>query len=201
MINQRTQRSRAFAPDPDAQGRTCEIPGCPAGAGYRAPKSRTSLNEYWWFCLDHVREYNGAWDFYKGMSAGQIEAQIRADTRWQRPSWPLGRLGSGQIDEEALRDPLGVLSAAGVRGGRRAASEAARPELPAKLRQPLELLGLAWPVSLDELKSRYKTLAKRHHPDANHGDRAAEERLKEINLAYSALRRHLGGASEARGAA
>jgi len=31
-------------------------------------------------------------------------------------------------------------------------------------------------------------LAKLHHPDANGGDRAAEERLKTINLAYAALR-------------
>ena len=52
-------------------------------------------------------------------------------------------------------------------------------------------LGLDWPVSLDVLKTRYKELAKRHHPDANGGDRASEERLKTINLAYAAIRQHL----------
>jgi DnaJ-class molecular chaperone len=44
---------------------------------------------------------------------------------------------------------------------------------------------------MEQLKSRYHELAKRHHPDANNGDRAAEERLKSINLAYSALRAKL----------
>ncbi len=191
MINRRTQRSRAFAPDPDARGRACDIPGCGELAGYRAPKSRTTLNEYFWFCLEHVRAYNGSWDFYKGMTPGQIEAQIRADTAWQRPSWPLGRLGAGMVDEDVIRDPLGTLAAGGMRAGKREAAHP-RQEPPSGLREPLTTLGLVWPVSLGEVKSRYKDLAKLHHPDANGGSRDAEERLKTINLAYSALRRHLG---------
>ena len=190
MINRRTPRSRAFAPDPDAPGRTCDIPACGELAGYRAPKSRTTLNDYFWFCLEHVRAYNASWDYYKGMNAGQIEAQIRADTAWQRPTWPLGRLGAGVVDEDVIRDPLGTLAAGGVRGGRREAAHP-RQEPPASLREPLTTLGLVWPVSLDEVKHRYKDLAKLHHPDANGGSRDAEERLKTINLAYSTIRRHL----------
>ena len=59
------------------------------------------------------------------------------------------------------------------------------------MREPLATLGLNWPLTLDALKTRYKQLAKQHHPDANGGDRAAEERLKTINLAYAALRGRL----------
>jgi hypothetical protein len=197
VINRRTPRSRAFAPDPDAPGRSCDLPGCDEPGGYRAPKSRTTLTDYHWFCLEHVRAYNAKWDYYKGMTPGQIEAQIRADTAWQRPTWPLGRLGSGMVDEEVIRDPLGVLAAGGMRGGRRGAGPA-REEAPPALREPLLTLGLDWPVSLEAAKSRYKDLAKLHHPDANNGSRDAEERLKTINLAYSALRRHLNEAPVAR---
>ncbi|MBU6500121.1 MAG: J domain-containing protein, partial [Rhodospirillales bacterium] len=64
-------------------------------------------------------------------------------------------------------------------------------EAPADLRAPLATLGLGWPLTIEELKTRYKELAKRHHPDANNGDRGAEERLKTINLAYAALRGRL----------
>ena len=159
------------------------MPGCGAPGEYRAPKSRRQLNEYWWFCLDHVRAYNAAWDFYKGMTPGQIEAELRADTAWQRPSWPLGHLGA-RLEEAFAGDPLHVLDTAGLRA-RRAA------EPPSEMREPLATLGLSWPVTMDEVKSRYKELAKRHHPDANNGDRAAEERLKTINLAYAALRTRL----------
>jgi hypothetical protein len=155
---------------------------------YRAPKSRSALNDYWWFCLEHVRAYNGAWDYYKGMTPGEIEAQLRSDTAWQRPSWPLGRLGgSAAWDEDALRDPLHILASAGAdrSNSRREA------EIPPELREPLATLGLTWPTTLEVVKTRYKELAKRHHPDANGGNRMAEERLKTINLAYATLRSRL----------
>jgi DnaJ domain len=163
------------------------MPECDAAGEYRAPKARDRLNDYHWFCLEHVRAYNAGWDFYKGMSAAQIEAQLRADTAWQRPTWPLGRLGSQWNEEDYLRDPLGMLNDGKPR---RPPPEGA----PAELREPLATLGLVWPVTLDEAKSRWRELAKIHHPDANGGDRDAEERLKIINLAYAALRTKLATA-------
>jgi hypothetical protein len=169
-------------------GRGCDIPGCENAGEYRAPKSRRSLNDYYWFCLEHVRAYNSTWDYYKGMSPGEIEAQLRADTAWQRPSWPLGRLGrTAAWDEELLRDPLHLLAAGRIK------RVPAKPQhdMPPELREPLATLGLSWPTTLEAVKTRYKELAKRHHPDANGGDRAAEERLKVINLAYAALRSRL----------
>jgi len=186
------RRPRAYAPDPAAPaGRTCDMPGCGAAGEYRAPKSRAQLNEYWWFCLEHVRAYNASWDYYKGMSAAEIESHLRQDTAWDRPTWPLGRLAGGSpLDrleaEGLLRDPLGLLR----NGGRRTTTHAAE-QAPPDLRPHLAVLDLTWPVALDDVKTRYKALAKRWHPDANGGDRAAEERLKEINLAYTALRSRL----------
>ena len=64
-------------------------------------------------------------------------------------------------------------------------------ETPGDLREPLMTLGLTWPTTLHEVKTRYKELAKRHHPDANGGSRDSEERLKTINLAYATLRSRL----------
>lgn len=187
MTTRRTPRARAFAPDPAAPGHTCDMPSCTAAGEYRAPKSRTSLNEYHWFCLEHVRAYNASWDFYKGMTPGQIEAQTRADTGWQRPTWPLGSLGKqSAMDEAMARDPFDILHAA--KPGR---ARPAPTSVPADLREPMHTLGLEWPVSIDTVKSRYKELAKRHHPDANGGDRASEERLKTINIAYAAIRHYL----------
>jgi hypothetical protein len=187
-MTRRTPRPRAYAPDPAAPGRCCDMPGCGAAGEYRAPKSRQTLTDYWWFCLEHVRAYNGSWDFYKGMSPAEVEQQLRADTSWQRPSWPLGRLGTGAWEQEVLRDPLHILAAGQLNQPRRGA----RQQMPSELREPLATLGLSWPTTLETVKSRYKELAKQHHPDANGGSRDAEERLKTINLAYAALRSRLG---------
>lgn len=153
---------------------------------YRAPKSRATLNQYHWFCLEHVRAYNASWDYYKGMTPGQIETETRHDASWQRPTWPLGSLGRKGFDETHLRDPLELLATGRVKQGQQR-----RSNTPTELREPIQTLGLEWPVALDALKTRYKELAKRHHPDANGGDRAAEERLKSINIAYAAVRHYL----------
>jgi hypothetical protein len=189
MTTRRTARPRAYAPDPAApEGRACDMPSCGAAGEYRAPKSRSALNDYWWFCLEHVRAYNGSWDYYKGMTPGEIEAQLRSDTAWQRPTWPLGRLGTGIWEEEVMRDPLHILAAARIDRGK---ARPAQGGAPTELREPLATLGLSWPTTLEAVKTRYKELAKRHHPDANGGSRDAEERLKTINLAYAALRTRL----------
>ncbi len=84
--------------------RPCDHPGCVGGGDFRAPKSRLDLHDYHWFCLEHVRAYNSAWNYYAGMSDAEIEAEIRHDTVWQRPSWRLGdRHGPGYA--ERIRDP------------------------------------------------------------------------------------------------
>lgn len=188
MTTRRVPRARAYAPDPDAPGRRCDMPDCEDLGCYRAPKSRTSLNDYLWLCLDHVRAYNAKWDYYKDMTPGQIEQELRADASWQRPTWRLGSNGGSRITDEALlRDPL--LNMAGRRphpSHSHHAAELAPPEL----RQPLDVLGLSWPVSMDTVKARYKALAKLHHPDANGGGEAADAQIKAINIAYSTLKMH-----------
>ncbi len=174
------RKPKAYDPDPEAPGQPCDAPGCLNHGEYRAPKSRTNLRAFYWFCLEHVREYNAGWDFYKGMSPGEIEQEVRADTHWQRPTWPLGRLGQSRMDEQVEAELHAFTF------GARPAPP--KPAAPPELREALGVLNLTWPVTMDAVKTRYKELAKRHHPDANGGDKASEEILKSVNLAYAALR-------------
>ncbi|WP_419896213.1 J domain-containing protein [Roseomonas sp. USHLN139] len=186
----RTDSSTPFRP--------CDAPGCEAPGEFRAPRDRSRLRDYHHFCLEHVRAYNQAWDYYKGMSADEIEANLREDTSWQRPTWPLGRLGAQRkLNPEMFRDPLGLFGQAPPTP-RKSAKEA-----PPELRAALDMLGLGWPLENDALRARYKELAKRYHPDTNGGDKSAEDRLKDINRAYSLLRKRLASqtAEEGREAA
>lgn len=179
--------------DPDAPSRPCDRAGCSLPGEFRAPRSTAKLNEYFWFCLPHVREYNASWDYYKGMSPQEIEANLRHDSGWHRPTWPLGRLGAARtLGPETLRDPLGVLHGTPSHARRTQGPVEAAAKPPPELRAALDVLGLEWPLDHLALRSRYKELAKRLHPDLNNGDRGAEEKLKDVNRAYSLLRKRLG---------
>jgi curved DNA-binding protein len=56
-----------------------------------------------------------------------------------------------------------------------------------KYRDYYEILGVDKKASADEIKKAYRKLAKKYHPDAHPGDKAAEEKFKEINEAYEVL--------------
>jgi DnaJ-domain-containing protein 1 len=171
--------------------RPCDHPGCAAGGDYRAPKSRLRLHDYYWFCLEHVREYNSAWNYYAGMDDAQVEAEIRRDTVWQRPSWPLGdRHGPGYAGR--IRDYFGVFSDDPESVDARDHHNGGRRHTVARAlsvrEQALAVFEMEPPFTAERLKARYKTLVKLHHPDSHGGDKAAEERLKVINQAYATLK-------------
>ena len=90
---------RYHIPDPPPQAMRCHHSGCEAEGLYRAPKSPDQLNQYLWFCLDHVREYNKSWDFYAGMNTDQIEKQVRG----KRTVTSVARLDDRERVEEISR--------------------------------------------------------------------------------------------------
>lgn len=63
-------------------------------------------------------------------------------------------------------------------------------------RDPFSVLGISSSATEDEIKSAYRKLAKKYHPDLNPGDKAAEEKMKEVNEAYAqAMQIRKGGGS------
>lgn len=55
------------------------------------------------------------------------------------------------------------------------------------MRDPYEVLGIKKDASAEQIRSAYRKLAKTSHPDLHPGDKAAEERFKEISAAYELL--------------
>jgi hypothetical protein len=150
----------------------CDVKGCKKAGCCRAPKDRT-LKEYYHFCPEHAAEYNKNWDYYKDMSADDIERTIREDTVWQRPTWAFGK-------KAKINDPLGILGEANGVGQ-------AAPKMDKETEQAMHILGLTPPLTKDKIKRKYRELAKQYHPDKTGGNKEAEERFRRVVEAYNKL--------------
>ena len=175
--------------------RACDHPGCSKAATARAPKSRDMLNEHYWFCQPHAAEYNRNWNFFAGMSEGEIRRRQQDELfTGGRPTW---EMKAGRMSREAAafsskfrkgegyRDPFNLF---GKNGGR------PNPEPDDRRLGKIERNALA-DLDLDagadgpKIRTRYTELVRRLHPDANGGDRAGEHRLQRVIKAYQALRK------------
>ncbi|MEH3119222.1 MAG: DnaJ domain-containing protein [Methylorubrum populi] len=181
----------------------CEASGCTHPGLYRAPKGRRQEGQYWRFCIDHVRAYNAAYNYFDGMNDAAVEAYQKDAMIGHRPTWSMGvnpaaagsegnAKGSKAEAERdwAYADPLGILRANGLGGEsrRQAAPEPQRPRHSAAVRKALDVMGLEENADTAAIKAHYKTLVKRFHPDANGGDRSFEDRLRDIIRAHDVLR-------------
>lgn len=164
--------------DRPVKTRGCDCPGCGETGDYRAPKNR-ALSDYYFFCLNHVRVYNAAWDYFAGMTGADIENHIRNATVWERPTWPMGEW---RKREQELRDKV----------MREFFSEAdmdpPAPAMPQVERDALAVLELNPPVTFAVIKTQYRALVKRYHPDLHGGSVEASEKFKGINQAFAVLR-------------
>ena len=173
---------------PETEARRCSVANCAEPAAFRVPKSRENLSDYLWCCLEHARAHNESWDFFKGMDDAAIE-RFRDDAiLGHRPTWPLGKRAAGTPNPFGVG---GVRDSHGTFGGD--ADDEPRIRRPERTLtrlqiQALDTLRLPHGATLIEIKARYKELVKRFHPDANGGDRGAEERLKQVIKAYGVLR-------------
>jgi DnaJ domain len=174
----------------------CEWPGCANAASHRAPKGRGRENEYWRFCLDHVREYNHSYNFFAGMSDDAVARYQKDALTGHRPTWKLGANGGGHGAKRGrpfdaafgADDPFEMFGELGSRANAKRERPREAPTVHNAQLKALHTLGLEAGAERAEIKSRFKELVKRHHPDANGGDRSTEDRLVEIIQAYNYLK-------------
>lgn len=169
--------------------RKCQWEGCEQPGTHKAPLGRDREGQYVHFCFDHVREYNKSYNFFSGLDDDAISKFQKDALTGHRPTWTIGVNKWGR-DEPAPMDPRAAMNPR-VQARLNRANKPQTPQsrrlrsLEAKAFDDLRLPHSATP---DEIKSRYKELVKRHHPDANGGDRSSEERLRQIIQAYKFLR-------------
>src|SRR6202140_1413230 len=119
-------------PDQDRRRRAelppCQWPRCEAPATHRAPKGRLHANEYWRFCLEHVREYNNSYNFFAGMSDDAVAQYQKEAVTGHRPTWKMGSIGGKRAAPRRARggfraaeweaaDPFSMLGETGAQPG------------------------------------------------------------------------------------
>lgn len=137
--------------------RLCDAEGCSEKADHPARKSPHS-NERWWFCEVHAADYNRNWDFFRGMSEEEA-VRFQADE---------SRTRHAKADSWGWEGPE-------------------KDGLTRAERDAWEVLDLEPGTDPQEVKARYRSMAKTYHPDRNPGDKEAEQQFHRIQAAYDFL--------------
>lgn len=184
--------NRRKKPKQEPTKQMCEYPGCMKPGDHRAPKGAGREGEYYHFCIDHVREYNKTYNYFNGMADEAVADFQRAAMTGHRPTWKMGDRHAGNPQERArasaraysgrFRDPHKMF-----REEDDARANGQRKMLPLE-QKAYETLDIDPSATKPEIKARFKELVKKHHPDANGGDRGSEERLRQIISAYNTLK-------------
>jgi hypothetical protein len=167
--------------------RPCDHAGCPEQGKFRAPKSPDRVDDYWWFCKDHVREYNLKWNFFHGATEADYNDQVQKDRVWERETKPFGKRSEEQRAWARLGvdDPHQVLGENATRNPGRAPGTR---RLPPTERKAVEILEVSDNATKAEVRKAYKALIKVLHPDMNGGDRSQEEQLAEVVWAWDQIK-------------
>ncbi|HBU14208.1 MAG TPA: molecular chaperone DnaJ [Gemmobacter sp.] len=173
----------------DTSQKGCEYPGCSEQGQYRAPKSPDHLDEFFWFCKDHVREYNLKWNFFNGTSDEEFQKFLEKSRVWERETKPFSQKDDGRAWARlGVDDPMAILGEKGTQNpGTKVQSQVTR-KLPPTERKAVEILDVRDTWTRTEIRKQYKSLVKDLHPDMNGGNRDDEARLQEVVWAWEQIR-------------
>ncbi len=194
----RRAKKRGLSGAIETSSRLCEHEGCKEAGKYRAPKSPDDLEDFFWFCKDHIREYNKKWNFFENHTPEEFEESVEKDKVWGRDTKPFQETlrekssSASHPEGQAFKrfgfdDPYEVLGENGTLNPAHAQSASQR-RLPPTERKAIEILGAGDAMTKSEIRKVYKSMVKAMHPDLNGGRRDDEERLAEVVWAWDQIK-------------
>ncbi|MEM0977675.1 MAG: J domain-containing protein [Pseudomonadota bacterium] len=185
----RSKSRRGMSGASETSTRVCEHPDCQEPGKYRAPKHPDNLDEFRWFCLTHIREFNQKWNFFDSYSEEDLEKQFAADKVWERETKPFKQTAEQRAwDRLGISDPHEVLGQNATRNPGRGDGLGGGRKLPADERKAIDILEAREDWTKAELRKQYKALIKELHPDLNGGDRSEEDRLQKVVWAWDQVK-------------
>jgi DnaJ-like protein len=168
----------------------CQWKGCTSKGDHRAPRGRGKDGQYYIFCLEHVRQYNAAYNYFDGMNDSEVQdfqkdamkvgVNAAAPGAAPSPAAPAAGFAFRALDPHAF-------FARRAKAAREQPAESRRQLKPLE-KKSLQTLNLGAEATRVEIKARFKELVKIYHPDTNGGDARSGEKLREIIQAYNFLK-------------
>ena len=165
----------------------CDWNNCNNKGEYKAPVEKDNSKKFRLLCLKHIKEFNKNWNYFENMDDTEIIDFIKADMTWHKPTQNFSAqdnffkiLWNNALKEDLSRNSIDKKSA-----------DLAHFNLSDKDLKAFEILGLDVTKNWENIRSKFKKLVKKFHPDMNSGNKKFEEKLKVITLAYTQLKRTL----------
>ena len=162
----------------------CDYKNCKKIGKHKAPIEKDNSKKFRWLCLDHIKEFNQRWDYFKGMSDHEIYNFMKSDMTWHKPT-------------QSFNSPdnfFNILWKNTLNEGKNILNSEYGKKIKTKINfsnkdiGAFKIIGLEVGTKWDIIQNQFKKLVKKYHPDMNAGDKKFEEKLKIVTLAYTQLK-------------
>ena len=172
----------------------CDWKNCNKHGEYRAPVERDNSKKYRLLCLQHVKEFNKNWNYFKGMNDKEIYNFLKSDLTWHKPTQSFSSSDNffNILWNNALKD--------GIKNNKYDASNSFSQNINFDNNdlKAFNILNLSVGLKWSEIQAQFKKLVKKFHPDMNAGNKKFEDKLKVITLAYTQLKNTYKNKSDAK---
>jgi len=162
----------------------CDWNNCNNIGSYKAPVEKDNSKKYRLLCLKHVKEFNKNWNYFSGMSDGEVYDFIKSDITWHKPTQSFGSsdnffkvLWNNTLKDELLNNFKN-----------KNFDDLKKFKFDENDLKAFNILGLNVGLKWEKVQSKFKKLVKKFHPDMNAGNKKFEDKLKVITLAYTQLK-------------
>ena len=163
----------------------CDWNNCFEIGKYKAPVEKDNSRKFKLLCLNHIKEFNKNWNYFTGMNDEQIYDFLKSDMTWHKPTQSFSSsdnffkiLWNNALKDEDKKSMLN-----------NSLDYMKQLKFDHKDIKAFSILGISVGLKWEKIQKKFKSLVKKFHPDMNLGNKKYEEKLKQITLAYSQLKK------------
>jgi hypothetical protein len=162
----------------------CDHKSCKKIGKYKAPIEKDNSKKFKWLCLDHIKEFNRSWDYFKGMSDQEVCEFLKSEMTWHKPTQSFNSPDNffNILWKNTLNEVGGIISNG---YGKHIKTKINFSD---KDIEAFKIIELEVDTKWEKIQNQFKKLVKKYHPDMNAGNKEFEEKLKIVTLAYTQLK-------------